>query len=57
MRLIDADELEKEYFEVQTKEYGTVYVVTQELIDSLPVITPESVRPSYCPNCGADIRG
>jgi hypothetical protein len=40
MRLIDADAIKREAFEVKTKEYGLVDVVGVDAIDEAPTIDP-----------------
>ena len=49
MRLIDADLLSEDAFEVQTQEYGNIEVVGLDAIDSMVTIDAEPVV--HCGDC------
>lgn len=49
MRLIDADLLSEDAFEVQTQEYGNIEVVGLDAIDSMVTIDAETVV--HCGDC------
>ena len=60
MRLIDADLLAQDAFEVQTQEYGNIEVVGLDAIDSMVTIESTNLTPSdiadlrneLCLKCG-----
>ena len=49
MRLIDADKLSEDAFEVQTQEYGNIEVVGLDAIDSMVTVDAEPVV--RCKDC------
>ena len=49
MRLIDADKLSENAFEVQTQEYGNIEVVGLDAIDSM--VTVDAVPVVRCKDC------
>ena len=49
MRLIDADKLSEDAFEVQTQEYGNIEVVGLDAIDSM--VTADAVEVVRCGEC------
>lgn len=54
MRLIDADKLSEDAFEVQTQEYGNIEVVSLDAIDSMVTADAEPVVHGRWIRGGAD---